>query len=356
MDFYEVYEQHYDRVRKFILASVKNHWVADHLIHETFLRVLQNFSKVRDQAELTSWILGIAANLCQDYLPSPSRKLVTSEDNPAGELPGESSLEKEIEQYQTSLLVQDLIKLLPEPLRQASFLCDIKGESHQEAADFLGISLEDVKDRLHRARGQLKNLYRENAERKLCALFSADVEGYSRLMSEDDLATIQTLQIYQGVIGAIIKQFRGRVVDSPGDNILAEFASVMDAVESAVTIQKELKIRNAELPENRQMKFRIGINVGDVIEDKGRLYGNGVNIAARIENLAEGGGICISGTVHDQVERKLPLKYQYLGRKKVKNILRPLPVYRILMETQARKSYWRNLPFFRKLLSLLKKH
>ena len=164
------------------------------------------------------------------------------------------------------------------------------------------------------------------------------------------------MQIYQGVIGAIIKQFRGRVVDSPGDNILAEFASVMDAVESAVTIQKELKIRNAELPENRQMKFRIGINVGDVIEDKGRLYGNGVNIAARIENLAEGGGICISGTVHDQVERKLPLKYQYLGRKKVKNILRPLPVYPILMENQAEKSCWKNLPFFRKLLSLLKKH
>ena len=262
---------------------------------------------------------------------------------------------QEIEKYQTTLLVQDLIKLLPEPMRQVSFLCDIKGESHQEAAELLGISLEDVKVRLHRARKQLKNLYLENAERKLCALLSADVEGYSRLMGEDELATIQTLQIYQGAIGAIIKQFRGRVVDSPGDNILAEFASVVDAVESAVTIQNELKIRNTELSENRRMKFRIGINVGEVIEDKGRLYGNGVNVAARIENLAEGGGICISGTVHDQVKRKLSLEYQYLGRKKVKNILRPLPVYRILTETQARGSHWRNLPVFRKLLSLLKK-
>ncbi len=355
MDFYEVYEQHYDRVRKFILASVKNRWVADHLVHETFLRVLQNFSKVRDQAELTSWILGIAANLRQDYLRNPNRKPIPFQDYQGRELPSESSLEKEIEQYQTSLLVQDLIKLLPEPMRQVSFLCDIKGESHQETAEILGISLDDVKVRLQQARKQLKALYSENAERKLCALLSADVEGYSRLMGEDELATIQTLQIYQGAIGVIIKQFRGRVVDSPGDNILAEFASVVDAVESAVTIQNELKIRNAELPENRRMKFRIGINAGDVIEDKGRLYGNGVNIAARIESLAEGGGICISGTVHDQVERKLPLEYQYLGRKKVKNILRPLPVYRILTETKTRERHWKNQPVFRKLLNLLRK-
>lgn len=122
MDFYEVYEQHYDRVRRFILASVKNPWVADDLVQEAFLRVLQNLSKVRDQAKLSSWIFRIASNLCQDYFRSPSRKLIPLEDNPAGELPGESSLEKEIEQYQTSLLVQELIKLLPEPLRQVIFL------------------------------------------------------------------------------------------------------------------------------------------------------------------------------------------------------------------------------------------
>ncbi len=199
------------------------------------------------------------------------------------------------------------------------------------------------------------NLYLRNAERKLCALLSADVEGYSRLMGEDELATVQTLQTFQELIAAIVKQFRGRVVDSPGDNLLAEFASVVAAVECAVTIQNELKVRNAKFPENRRMKFRIGINVGDVIEDKGRLYGDGVNIAARIENLAEGGEICISGTVHDQVERKLPLEYQYLGRKKVKNIFRPLPVYRILTEAGARETHWWNLLVFGKVLSLLKK-
>ena len=161
MDFYEVYEEHYDRVRNFILASVKNRWVADDLVQETFLRVLQNLGKVRDQAKLSSWVFRIAANLCRDYFRSPSRKLIPFEDNPAKELPGESSLEREIEQYQTSLLVQDLIKLLPEPMRQVIYLCDIKEESHQEAADLLGISLGNVKVRLHRARGQLKAILEE---------------------------------------------------------------------------------------------------------------------------------------------------------------------------------------------------
>ena len=161
MDFYEVYEQYYDRVRKFILASVKNRWAADDLVQETFLRVLQNFSKVRDQAKLSSWIFRIAANLCQDYFRSPSRRLIPFEDNPAGELPGEFSLEKEIEQYQTSLWVQELVNLLPEPMRQVVFLCDIKEESRQEAADLLGISLENVKVRLHRGRKQLKAILEE---------------------------------------------------------------------------------------------------------------------------------------------------------------------------------------------------
>jgi len=170
VDFYEVYEQHYDRVRNFILASVKNRWVADDLIQETFLRVLQNFSKVRDQAKLTSWIFRIAANLCQDYFRSPSRKLIPFEDNPAGELPGESSVEKDIEQYQTSLWVQELIKLLPEPMRQVIFLCDIKEESHQEVANLLGISLENVKVRLHRARKQLKAILEKKRYSPLSAL------------------------------------------------------------------------------------------------------------------------------------------------------------------------------------------
>jgi adenylate cyclase len=142
-------------------------------------------------------------------------------------------------------------------------------------------------------------------ERKLAAIFSADVQGYSRLMGDDEEATIRTLTAYREVMTAYIQQHRGRVVDSPGDNLLAEFTSAVDAVQSAVTIQQELKKRNASLPEHRQMHFRIGINLGDVIVDGERLYGDGVNIAARLESLAEGGGVCISGTVYDQVETKL---------------------------------------------------
>jgi adenylate cyclase len=125
------------------------------------------------------------------------------------------------------------------------------------------------------------------------------------------------------------------VVDSPGDNLLAEFASVVDAVRSAVEIQHALKTKNAELPEHRQMQFRIGINLGDVIVEGERIYGDGVNIAARLESLAEAGGICISGTVYDQIETKLALSYEYLGEQTVKNIAKPVRVFRVLMDAAA---------------------
>jgi adenylate cyclase len=120
-------------------------------------------------------------------------------------------------------------------------------------------------------------------QRKLAAIFSADVVGYSRLMGEDEEATIRTLTAYRAVISSLIQQYRGRVVDSPGDNLLAEFASVVDAVECATRIQQELKTKNADLPEQRQMQFRIGINVGDVLTEDGRLYGDGVNIATAVK-------------------------------------------------------------------------
>ena len=129
----------------------------------------------------------------------------------------------------------------------------------------------------------------EKVRRKLTAILSADVKGYSRLMGEDEKGTIRTLNSYREVMADLIQHHHGRVVDSTGDNLMAEFASVVDAVECAVEIQKELKTRNAELPENRRMEFRIGINLGDVIEEEGRIYGDGVNIAAWIESLSEGG-------------------------------------------------------------------
>jgi len=173
------------------------------------------------------------------------------------------------------------------------------------------------------------SLNTQDFKRKLTAVFSADVAGYSRLMGEDEAATVKTLESYKQAMFSLIKQYRGRIIDSPGDNVLAEFSSVVDAVECAVKIQKELKTRNEDLSENRRMKFRIGINLGDVIEKGERIYGDGVNIAARIESLAEGGGICISGSTYEQVENKLPLNYEDMGNHKVKNVLRPIHVYKI---------------------------
>src|SRR3989441_1841704 len=172
-------------------------------------------------------------------------------------------------------------------------------------------------------------------ERKLAAILSADVKGYSRLMGEDEVATIRTLTAYQEAMTTFIQQHRGRVVDASGDNLLAEFASVVDAVQCAVEIQRELKTKNADLPAPQRMEFRIGINVGDVIVEGERIYGDGVNIAARLEGLAEAGGICISGIVYDQVETKLALGYEYLGEQTVKNIAKPVQVYRVQMEVGA---------------------
>src|SRR3989454_1357297 len=166
-------------------------------------------------------------------------------------------------------------------------------------------------------------------ERKLAAILSADVKGYSRLMGEDEVATIRTLTAYQEAMTTFIQQHRGRVVDASGDNLLAEFASVVDAVQCAVEIQRELKTKNADLPAPHRMEFRIGINVGDVIVEGERIYGDGVNIAARLEGLAEAGGICISGIVYDQVETKLALGYEFLGEQTVKNIAKPVRVYRV---------------------------
>src|SRR5712692_1314232 len=172
-------------------------------------------------------------------------------------------------------------------------------------------------------------------ERKLAAILSADVKGYSRLMGADEVDTLRTLTTYREVMATLIEQHRGRVVNSVGDNLLAEFASVVEAVQCAEEIQHTLQKKNARLPRHRHMEFRIGINVGDVLVEGEQIYGDGVNIAARMEQLAEAGGICISGTVYDQIENKLVLRCEYLGEQTVKNIAQPLRVYRVQMEPEA---------------------
>src|SRR6056300_1096029 len=175
----------------------------------------------------------------------------------------------------------------------------------------------------------------EGFKRKLTSIFSADVVGYSRLMGDDEAATVRTITSYRTVISSLIKQHNGTVIDSPGDNLLAEFVSVVDAVQCAVAVQKEIKARNDELTESRRMQFRIGINLGDVIQEDERIYGDGVNIAARLEGLAEPGGICISKTSFDHIESKLPYGYEFLGDQTVKNIAKPEGAYRVLMDPRV---------------------
>ena len=175
----------------------------------------------------------------------------------------------------------------------------------------------------------------EGYKRKLTAILSADVKGYSRLMGEDEEATLRTLTAYRNAMSDLVQQYRGRVVDALADRLLAEFTSVVDAVNCTVEIQRDLAERNADLPHERKMEFRIGVNLGDVIEEDKRIYGDGVNIAARVESLAEPGGICISGTVYDSIQQRLGLEYEYLGEQEVKNIVQPVRVYKILIEPES---------------------
>ncbi|MDD1742029.1 MAG: tetratricopeptide repeat protein [Methanotrichaceae archaeon] len=175
----------------------------------------------------------------------------------------------------------------------------------------------------------------QEVKRKLTAILSADVKGYSRLMGADEEGTLSTLNTYREIMATLIQQHRGRVINAPGDALLAEFESVVDAVKSAVQIQREVTERNADLILDRRMEYRIGINLGDVMVDGESIYGDGVNIAARLESLSDAGGICISGTAFDQVRNKVNLGYEYLGEQSVKNITLPVRVYKVLMEPEA---------------------
>ena len=171
----------------------------------------------------------------------------------------------------------------------------------------------------------------DEGERRLAAILSADVAGYSKLMGDDERATVLTLTDYREVFGDHISRHKGRLVDSPGDNLLAEFASPVEAVDAAVDIQHDLASRNRQLAEHRQMHFRIGLNLGDVIaKDDGTLYGDGINIAARLEGMAEPGGICLSETVYFQVEGKVNAAFEDIGAHEVKNIAKPVRTYRVV--------------------------
>ncbi|MFH1139480.1 MAG: adenylate/guanylate cyclase domain-containing protein, partial [Pseudomonadota bacterium] len=175
-----------------------------------------------------------------------------------------------------------------------------------------------------------------SVRRKLAAVLHADVKSYSRLMGDNEEETLHTLNAYRRIISQYIEDYRGRVVDMAGDSVLAEFASAVNSVKCSIAIQLDLAKRNAELLDHRKMEFRIGVNLGDVLEDGNNIYGDGVNIAARVEALADGGGICVSGSVHDLIGEKLDYAFDYLGEHQVKNIVKPIRIYRLLFLPGAR--------------------
>ena len=177
----------------------------------------------------------------------------------------------------------------------------------------------------------------QKVTRKLSAILSADVKGYSILMADDEIHTIETLKSYRQIMSEYIQQRTGRIVDSPGDNILAEFWSAVDAVPCAVEIQKRLKRETELYVEDKRAQFRIGINLGDIVQDGDRIYGSAVNIAARIEGLADPGGLNISRNTYDQVKEKLQLGFEFLGEHEVKNIKEPVRVYKVLLDSDSPK-------------------
>src|SRR5947209_5451941 len=179
----------------------------------------------------------------------------------------------------------------------------------------------------------------ERQQRRLAAILAADIAGYSALMGADEARTVRDLKGHQAVVLPMITQFSGRIMDTAGDGILAEFGSVVNAVECAVAIQETMAKRNADIEADRQMQYRIGINLGDVVYDETRIYGDGINVAARLESIAEPGGICISSKVYEDVRGKVRLVYQDIGEQQLKNISQPVRAYRVrtAVEPEAKR-------------------
>src|SRR5258708_2142013 len=174
----------------------------------------------------------------------------------------------------------------------------------------------------------MNRLWRRHTGRHLAAILAADVAGYSRLMSEDEEGTIAAMRLWRrGLAEPPIRDHRRRILKSAGDGFLVEFASVVDAVRCAVEMQRVMAERNAEIPAERRVEFRIGINLGDIVAEDHDIYGDGVNVAARLEALAEPAGICISQVVRDQIRDKLPYVFEDMGEQQVKNIARPVHAY-----------------------------
>ena len=175
----------------------------------------------------------------------------------------------------------------------------------------------------------------ESQSRRLAAILAADIAGYSALMGADETRTVHDLKGHQAVVLPMIGEFGGHIIDTAGDGILAEFPSVVNAVKCAVAIQSKMAERNVAIELDRRMQFRIGINIGEIIYDQARIYGEGINVAARLENIAEPGGICISSKVHEEISGRIDLAYQDIGEQQLKNIARPVRAFRVHLDSVA---------------------
>jgi adenylate cyclase len=171
---------------------------------------------------------------------------------------------------------------------------------------------------------ELETAMPQSQSRRLAAILAADIAGYSALMGADEACTVRDLNSHQAIVLPMVGEFGGRVVDTAGDGILAEFPSVVNAVKCAVAIQSMMAERNAEIEPEHRMQFRVGINIGEVICDEARIYGDGINVAARLEGIAEAGGICISGKVYEEINGRVDLACQDIGEQHLKNITRPV--------------------------------
>ena len=184
----------------------------------------------------------------------------------------------------------------------------------------------------------------EPVERRLSAILAADIAGYSALMGADEARTVRDLKAHQAIVLPMVGEFAGRIIDTAGDGILAEFASVVNAVKCAVAIQSKMAERNAAIEPDRRMQFRVGINIGDVVYDDVRIYGDGINVAARLEGIADPGGICISGKVHEEINGRIEYACEDMGEQQLKNIARPVRVYAMRSEapsvSRAMMSCW----------------
>ena len=205
--------------------------------------------------------------------------------------------------------------------------------AYQRASEWLRTPRISHKIGLYSKLGWCRGLEAPSVERKLAAIFAADVEGYSRLMGQDEVGTLRTLTAYRVITDRLIAYYRGRIFNTAGDSLVADFASAVDAVQCAVAVQEAISKENSDRPADEQMRFRIGLHVGDIMVQNDNLFGDAVNIAARLEALAEPGGICVSGTVREHIGTKLPVEFVDLGQQQVKNIAQPIKAYRIEAET-----------------------